>query len=399
MIFYLVTSKGQSTIREYLRTVGRPLAGIIGVIPYEQLRLMRSLPVGVYLFSDIERLGGEEAETAAEAWQALSAAGVRVLNHPTRSLRRYELLRTLHDRGINQHDVRRVIDLRRTDRFPVFIRRENDHNGTLSALLATQSELDAELARLEREGCYRDDLIITEFCDTAGADGVVRKYSAFRVADRIVPRHVLFSRRWHVKIVELVEPAYVAEELAYVETNPHQRELREIFDLARIEFGRIDYGLRDGRIQVWEINTNPILGTFDDGGMPARAPVIASVTPPFADALRALNATAPERGPRIVLDAQPRGEFLKRRLRPLVDAVEHALGVEGYDAALSRFLGRARRLVFGDPHASRTVGNAVSRRKADQPPDPRAPRAITDGASRGEPAQAPRTSARAGEPR
>jgi hypothetical protein len=29
------------------------------------------------------------------------------------------------------------------------------------------------------------------------------------------------------------------------------------FELARIEFGRIDYSMKDGRIQVWEINTNP----------------------------------------------------------------------------------------------------------------------------------------------
>jgi hypothetical protein len=360
MIFYLVTSKGQSTIREFLRTRGRPLTGIIEPIPYEQLRLMRSLPVGAYVFSDIERLAAEDAETAAEAWHALESRGIRLLNHPTRSMRRYELLRALHDRGINEHDVRRAIDRRAPERFPVFIRRENDHNGTLSALLATPCELDDELDRLARAGRYRDDLIITDFCDTAGRDGIVRKYSAFRVADRIVPRHVLFSASWHVKIVDLVEPAYVAEELAYVEENPHQRALRAVFDLARIEFGRIDYGLRDGRIQVWEINTNPILGTFEDGGMPARAPVIASVTPQFEDALRALDGDAPATGPPIVLTDQPRGEFVKRRVRPVVDAIEHALGAERWDAAVSRMLGRARRLVFGDPRGGDRGRAAVS---------------------------------------
>ena len=35
------------------------------------------------------------------------------------------------------------------------------------------------------------------------------------------------------------------------------KQLREIFDLAQIEYGRIDYGMLDGKVQCWEINTNP----------------------------------------------------------------------------------------------------------------------------------------------
>jgi len=44
-----------------------------------------------------------------------------------------------------------------------------------------------------------------------------------------------------------------------MESNPHESWLRETFALARIDFGRIDYGLLDGVPQVWEINTNPTL--------------------------------------------------------------------------------------------------------------------------------------------
>ncbi len=349
MIFYLVTTRGQSTIRDYLRTRGRSLAGMVTVIPYERLHLMRTLPLGVYVFSDVERLGPEDAERAAEVWQALARHGPPLLNHPTRSMRRFELLRTLRDHGVNVHDVHRLVDLRRPERFPVFIRRENDHAGSLSALLHTPDDLAAEIARFERDGRYRDDLIITEFCDTAGPDGVFRKYSAYRVGDRIVPRHVLFSRSWAVKIVDLVEPAYVAEELAYVEGNPHAAALREIFDLTRIDFGRIDYGVRNGRIQVWEINTNPILGTFEDGGMPAREPVLAVVTPGLADALRALDAGAPASRARVAVGDRPRGELFKRRVRPVVDSVLRALDLERLDRPVSRFLGQARRALLGEP--------------------------------------------------
>ena len=349
VLFYLVTTRGQSTIRDYLRTRGRALAGIVTVIPYERLHLMRTLELGAYVFSDIERLGADDAERAGEVWRALARHGTPVLNHPTRSMRRFELLRTLREHGINVHDVHRLTDPRRPERFPVFIRRENDHAGSLSRLLHTPEQLAAEIERFEQDDRYRDDLIITEFCDTAGEDGVFRKYSAYKVGDRIVPRHVMFSRSWAVKIVDLFEPEHVAEELAYVEANPHADALREIFALGRIDFGRIDYGLRDGKIEVWEINTNPILGTFEDGGMPAREPVLAVVTPQLEDALRAVDASAPASRTRVVVSDRSRGELFKRRVRPVVDTVLHALDLEWLDAPISRFLGRARRLLLGDP--------------------------------------------------
>ena len=41
--------------------------------------------------------------------------------------------------------------------------------------------------------------------------------------------------------------------------NPHAEAVREVFEIARIRYGRIDYGIRDGRLQTWEINTAPVL--------------------------------------------------------------------------------------------------------------------------------------------
>ncbi|MGK7892784.1 MAG: hypothetical protein AB4372_03825, partial [Xenococcus sp. (in: cyanobacteria)] len=60
-----------------------------------------------------------------------------------------------------------------------------------------------------------------------------------------------------IKHPELVEEKNLLEEEQYVKTNPHESFLRDIFRLARIEYGRIDYGLINGIPQVWEINTNP----------------------------------------------------------------------------------------------------------------------------------------------
>jgi hypothetical protein len=52
----------------------------------------------------------------------------------------------------------------------------------------------------------------------------------------------------------------VREELEYVSQNPHQQQLLEIFDLAQVEYGRIDYAIKDHRVQTWEINLHPTIG-------------------------------------------------------------------------------------------------------------------------------------------
>ena len=52
-------------------------------------------------------------------------------------------------------------------------------------------------------------------------------------------------------------PEVLEKERRYIETNPHERELREIFRRARIDYGKIDYAMLGDRLQIWEINTNP----------------------------------------------------------------------------------------------------------------------------------------------
>jgi hypothetical protein len=89
--------------------------------------------------------------------------------------------------------------------------------------------------------------------------GLYRKYGAFIIGNRVFPKSVQFSRHWVQKSQALKEPELLREEIEYVEQNPHEKVLREIFALARIEYGRMDYGILNDRVQVWEINTNPTI--------------------------------------------------------------------------------------------------------------------------------------------
>jgi len=281
-------TKRAKRLRKHLR---RFIRSVRTGIP---LRLPRAPNGRVYIFSDIDRLHPAQRERAGMLWDALRVApGTRlILNDPRRSLCRYELLRLLHDRGQNVFNVYRLSERTEPQRFPVFIRREDDHKGPLSGLIESPSALEQTLADSWERGELREGKIVVEFADTRDTDGIVRKYGAFRVGNRIIPRHVFLSRSWMIKELKMdhdLSPETVAaEENAYLDANPHEAELREIFDLAGIEYGRIDYGLTNGRIQVWEINTNPTILLRRHLTGP-RAPIHRRFAAAFCSALDALQ--------------------------------------------------------------------------------------------------------------
>ncbi|MCR4289248.1 MAG: hypothetical protein NUV86_03185 [Candidatus Scalindua sp.] len=252
-------------MKRFLNSWGIELTPKIRIIPYEQIRALKGICRGTYIFSDIERLTEEQSKLATEVWEELSSGqkGVRLLNHPMLSMRRYQLLRTLKESGLNSFNLYRLAEELMPKQFPVFIRVENDHRGSLTPLIRTPEELQAVISKFSQQGDALEDKVAIEFCDTSDEKGIFRKYSAFIVGNRIVPRHVLFSRNWVVKHPELTDISMIREENHYIESNPHERQLRKLFQMARISYGRIDYGILNGRLQVWEINTNPnIMGSI-----------------------------------------------------------------------------------------------------------------------------------------
>ena len=341
MIFYLVCKEHAGTITRYRASWGRALARCIQPISYERLMKTGTLQAGTYIFSDIERLAPETARLAATVWEDLSHAGqaVRLLNHPTRSMRRYELLRTLYERGPNRFNIYRLTEARRPERFPVFLRSENDHRGNLTPVLQTVEELEGAIAEMFRLGQSRENKLIVEFCNTADANGGFRKYSAFIVGDRIIPRHLFFSQNWMIKTPGSPNEEMVAEELHYLQTNPHRQQLREIFQLARIEYGRIDYGMLNGVPQIWEINTNPWIMSYEDGGGPARMPAHEHFSRQFMQAIKAIDYGAnPDLRIRVSVKAALRKDRLKKSVRRLLNSLpyRHRKALEGRLIALAR---------------------------------------------------------------
>jgi hypothetical protein len=184
-----------------------------------------------------------------------------VHNDPLSSLWRYPLLRRLHEHGINRFTAYRAAATPCPERFPVFLREELGTKWDAAPLLHNRDEYAAAVAATQS----RDGLLAVEFCDTADAAGIYRKYGAFIVGERIVPRHLFLSRDWMVKSADLTAPEHLVEELAYIDANPHVEVLREVCRLANIGYGRIDYSLLDGKVQVWEINTTPAFANYSAG--------------------------------------------------------------------------------------------------------------------------------------
>jgi hypothetical protein len=279
--------------RDFLARYGRALRGRLCAVPYEELFAARSARAGTWIFTDLDKLTAAERADAAEIWRRLEESGepVRLLNHPLRAKRRHALLRGLRAAGLNDFDAWRLDELPAAPRFPVFLRVEDDHKGPRSELLHDRAALDEGVARLCAAGLARASLLVTEYRGEPDASGVYRKYGAYRVGDRIFPNHLLFGRDWRLKRRDKgpLDAAAAAEERRLLERNPHEAELRRAFALAEIEYGRADYGFAGGRLQVFEINTNPtIMGPTEPADADGRAR-----KQHFADALvSALSAIA-----------------------------------------------------------------------------------------------------------
>jgi hypothetical protein len=253
---------------------------------------MRSLLTGSYVFADVERLGVEETERAALVWNLLkqSGQGIRLFNHPVRSMRRFELLRYLHDCEINDFNVYRLTDAARVARFPVFIRSEDDHEGSITSLLHSVEELNRETENIMNQGKSRDNKIIVEYCDCRDNKGIYHKYSSLFAGPKILDTTLAQKRDWIVK--EVPSPGGHAR-LTDQGSKPYESHLREIFEFARIDYGRIDYAIVKGRLRVFEINTNPIIWppqlllavarAVDCAATPKRIPVTAVYQPPWKE--------------------------------------------------------------------------------------------------------------------
>jgi len=258
VIFYLCMRDNFRPFGAFLRAWGGPVRHRIRRLEYEARPDPAALPDATYLFGDVDRLPPALAESAAALWKSLAERGdrVRLLNRPGVSLTRYELLRALAARGWNDFRALRTGEPRDDLRYPVFVRHAVEHVGAATPLLPDRDALERALAELAAAGHSADALMIVEFVDVQQG-GYYRKYSAFRLGPALIAHHIFFQREWEVKGPSLFSAELLEEERIFQRENPHAAQLQQAFELAGIDYGRIDYGFAGGRLQIWEINSNP----------------------------------------------------------------------------------------------------------------------------------------------
>ena len=254
-VLYLLCHDSACDTVENLRDfAGGEFRERVRAIAYESLWRRFRFPDGLYVFTDLDVMPPRWRKKAITLARRLRGR-CRIGNDPERTLDRVDFQALLHRKGINPFRYHP----RETDpaalRWPVFLRGERDHDGARSALLKDADELRAAFEAMRKP----QRSVIVEFEDTASSDGWYRKYGVCRVGERIFPRHLFFSKQWMVKQNDRPIEEQLAEEDEWVASFDDHDRLRRIFDLAGIDYGRMDLTYTPDGLRVWEINTNPMI--------------------------------------------------------------------------------------------------------------------------------------------
>ncbi|MBS1212671.1 MAG: hypothetical protein H6R26_1288 [Proteobacteria bacterium] len=284
MITIFISAEHTYTWGHYLATSGVRLASEIQFVPYGQKVDVKAIPAGTAIFTDIDRLVLGQKTAAAKIHDRIirSRPDIRVLNSPSGSLRRYDLLSTLYERGINRFTVYRADQDWKKARLPVFVRIADDHSAPRTQLISQVDDAEGEIQRLRgwerwkrsakskpdgdsapktpgvklyddaaaislprdnslmgvlcrvrRRWHPRNDILVCEFAATADRDGLYHKFGAFVVGQRIIPAHLWYSEHWVVKFSSSRQDAvYLNKEMEYMRTNPHAEQLLKVCALA-----------------------------------------------------------------------------------------------------------------------------------------------------------------------
>ena len=280
MIYFLVPAAHDFCIRDYLDVHGVALREDIRIIHYEDFFQQKEFAPGTYVLSALDQLNAANIQLLKEIYRQLKdVPQVRFLNNPLTTLQRFDLLLELNRQGLNDFRAVRAGEDPVHVRFPVFLRNERIHGGAISSLLNSEREIQQAIGRALVQGHKLSEVLVVEFCDTANDAGYYRKYAAFVVGKRIIPRSLNYGREWMLKHSQTeFTMAMVLEELDYVTQNPHENQLAKIFALAHIDYGRIDYSMKGDRVQTWEINLNPTIGR----GLRPRSRSSLRILMPFA---------------------------------------------------------------------------------------------------------------------
>jgi hypothetical protein len=176
-------------------------------------------------------------------------------------------------------------------RWPVFLRTEGDHLSPFGELYQGLDELQRGIAGAIDRGIPVCRLLIVEFAAEPVRPGLYRKLASFRVGKATFAEVCVHDTQWIAKAGQkgIATDELYDDELRIVRDNPHGPDLAAAFDIAGIEYGRADFGLVGGNVQVYEINSNPTIGLGGDHPNASRMKSYQQFRENYTAALRAID--------------------------------------------------------------------------------------------------------------
>ncbi len=297
-LVHLSLERGSFTCTRYCAPYWRFLRDRTTVVLLEKALERHSWPRGVYLFTCTDGMEPAQMALARALFARLKPRTQEcvVLNEPGRVLGRYDLLKRLREAGINDFDVHRVDALPPDIQFPVFVRYERFHRANLTDLIRTRAELEDTLASLLLRGEVAKELLVVEWLDYKDEDGNYRKWGAQKIGPHVFGKHLMAGPHWMVKRKYTTKQAVGSDELPYIESFPHNDVLAPVWEISGHDWARMDYSFWRGRLQVWEINDNPEMGTKwkrDFGRRRVQEAVFAHFARSLDDVSRAIEPGPP----------------------------------------------------------------------------------------------------------
>lgn len=307
MIHYLVSARHCGQFVPYFHDWGKPVQDLVRTLYYEDLDLQKPFAPGLYIFSDHERLLRSEMNMIKQLAFEMEQhpTHFRIFNNPNTALSRFQMLVTLHETGINQARAFRIDDVPQDIKYPAFTKREFDHTDRTIQLVNSNEELRRAIRRLTfRERCRRREMMLLEYCDVSDSQGRFQKFSVMRIGDHYIPKHIHTSTNWITKHSDVLNESIDQEEYDFIQSATAPRDVERAFEIAGLDYGRIDYGLKDGKVQVWEINSNPVVMPEREGLVPQRIPGQAESAIQVNEAYRRVNFS-PNVEPMLLFQTNP----------------------------------------------------------------------------------------------
>ena len=280
-------------------------------LSYDQVFNSSSLPMGSYIFTDLDRLSVFELELAGIIYRELLEAGAVAYNDPASCLMRFELLKALHREQINDFKVYHPQYGEWPDEYPVFLRRAAFHMGLLTELLFSRGELEEALQSVINTGIPMNNIMAVGYAAEAEDNGIFRKFSVYKIGEAYFQDTAVAERNWVVKYGKkgLVDEEFFRKELEEINEVPFGESVEKVFEISNIDYGRVDFGFLRGRPQFYEINTNPMVSFKTEHWSESREASRLAFVQNYTEAINSIDtATA---GGKIVL----KNRYLKKMRR------------------------------------------------------------------------------------